>query len=378
MDNEFNDIALKVMVTGGGTGGHLFPAIALVQELKTRQEEIGKIEFLFIGTQRGIESRILQNSGYDFRPIWIRGFQRGLTFRDIGINLLFPVKLVVSLFQSYFILKKFQPDIAIGTGGFTAGPPLRVASWMKIPFFIHEQNVHPGATTQMLAKQACRIYVSFEETVSKLEGARYLGTPLRRTLKNIPKDQAIRFFELQLNKRTLLIFGGSQGSRAINRHWAEHISKYLETNDFQIIWQTGQSDYEELKAEFGHLQSVYITPFIHEMEIAYSAADVVVSRAGALTLAELCLYGKPSILIPLPTAAGNHQEMNARNFESAGASAVVLQSELSTTKLGDQLKTILQDTEKINQMSKNALSLARPNSAKLIIDDILEYVEHNL
>jgi len=229
-----------------------------------------------------------------------------------------------------------------------------------------------------LAKHACRIYVSFEETVKKLEGARYFGTPLRRTLKNIPKDQAVRFFELQSNKRTLLIFGGSQGSRAINKHWTEHISEYLEASDFQIIWQTGQSDYEEMKAEFGHLQSVYITPFIHEMGIAYSAADVVVSRAGALTLAELCLYGKPSILIPLPTAAGNHQEMNARNFESAGASIVVLQRDLNTTKLGDQLKTIFQDSEKLNQMAKNALSLARPDSAKLIIDDILDYVEHNL
>lgn len=378
MDNEFNDIALKILVTGGGTGGHLFPAIALVQELKTRQEEIGKIEFLFIGTRRGIESRILQNSGYDFKPIWIRGFQRGLTFRDIGVNLLFPVRLVVSLLQSYFILKRFQPDIAIGTGGYTAGPPLRVASWMKIPIFIHEQNVYPGATTQMLSKHARRIYVSFEETVNRLEGARYFGTPLRRTLKKVPKDQAIRFFELQLNKRTLLIFGGSQGSRAINRHWAEHISEYLEANDFQIIWQTGQSDYEEMKSEFGHLQPVYITPFIHEMGIAYSAADIIVSRAGALTLAELCLYGKPSILIPLPTAAGNHQEMNARNLESAGASVVVLQCDLNTTKLGDQLKTILQDAEKLNQMAKNALSLARPDSAKLIIDDILDYVEHSL
>lgn len=378
MDDQFEDIALKILVTGGGTGGHLFPAIALMEELKSRQDEIGRIEFLFVGTRRGIESRILQNSEYNFKPIWIRGFQRGSTVKDFLVNLLFPVRLIISLFQSIIIIKQFQPDFAIGTGGYTVGPPLKITSLMKIPFFIHEQNVFPGATTKMLARHAKKIYVSFQETKKHFENAEYYGMPLRRSLKKIEKDQALRYFELEPGKKTILIFGGSQGSQAINNHLAEHLVEYMEKDNFQVLWQTGQSSYDELKSSFAHIPSVHITPFIHEMGIAYSAADIVVCRAGALTLAELCLYGKPSVLIPLPTAAGNHQEINARILEKNGASVVVLQSDLKMLILGEIIQSILRDNNRLKEMSERALSLSKPDSAKLIINDILDYVEKNL
>ncbi len=375
MNKKTETRPVKILITGGGTGGHLFPAIALAEELQNRPIE--NLEILFIGTQRGLEAKVLPNLGYAFRKIWIRGWQRGWTMRDIWVNLLFPVRLIVSLIQSYFIIKNFNPDIAIGTGGYTAGPPLRIAGLLKIPIFLHEQNVFPGATTKMLAGNAKRIYTSFVESQTYLENAIHFGTPLRRSLKLIPRDQALHFFELEPDRSTVLIFGGSQGSQAINQYWAENIYTVIETAKCQFIWQTGQRDYEFLNNIFSDNPFIHITPFIHEMGIAYCAADVVISRAGALSLAELCLYGKPSILIPLPTAAGNHQEANARNMEQNGASILVLQNELTTKRLETELISLITDETRMQTMAAKALTLAKPESARLIIDDILKYLEEH-
>lgn len=378
MSKKAESKRLKVLITGGGTGGHLFPAIALVEELLSRPTLVDEADILFIGTRRGLESRVVPNMGYNFRKIWIRGWQRGWTLRDIFINLLFPARLIVSLIQSYFIIRNFDPDIAIGTGGYTAGPPLRIAAMLKIPIFLHEQNVFPGATTKMLADRARRVYTSFEESKTYLENATYFGTPLRRSLQKVAHDQALYFFELESGRKTVLIFGGSQGSQAINNYWAENIYKVLENTNCQFIWQTGQRDYELLDNIFSNNPWIHLTPFIHEMGIAYCAADVVISRAGALSLAELCLYGKPSILIPLPTAAGNHQEANARNLAQNGASIMVLQKELTTNRLTQELIDLLKDEVRMQVMADKAFALARPDSARLIVDDIINFVEENV
>jgi len=363
---------LKILVTGGGTGGHLFPAIALMEELKCRAKEEFTFDFLFIGTERGLESSVLSNQDYPFRSIWIRGFQRGFTSRDILINLLFPVRLIVSLIQSFILIKRFKPDLAIGTGGYTSGPPLRIAAMLKIPIFLHEQNVFPGKTTRMLSKHAKRVYSSFEDTREYLKDIICYGTPLRRSLNYVSREQGIRFFELKNNLPTVLIFGGSQGSRAINNYWITHLNAFMAKSKCQFIWQTGQHDYEDIKYLFVENPNVKVTPFIHEMGIAYSAADIIIARAGALTLAELCLYGKPSILIPLPSAAGNHQEINARIMEKEGASIVVLQKNLESELLEISLQVLIENKSKLAQMSKNAKQLARLDSAKLIVDDILK------
>ena len=368
---------LKVLITGGGTGGHLFPAIALAEELQMRQSQICELEIIFIGTRRGLESQIVPSLGFEFHKIWIRGWQRGWTLNDILVNLLFPVRLFVSLIQSFFIIKNFDPDLAIGTGGYTAGPPLRIAAMLKIPIFLHEQNVIPGATTKMLANKAKRLYTSFEESKTYLENAICLGTPLRRSLQIVPREQAIYFFELEPDRKTVFIFGGSQGSQAINSYWIENIPTVVEAVKCQFIWQTGQRDFKMIDNIFSNNPWVHVTPFIHEMGIAYCAADVVISRAGALSLAELCLYGKPSILVPLPTAAGNHQEINARNMEQRGASILVLQKELTNDRLTQELIALLKDEPRLQAMSANAKALARPDSAKLIIDDILGFIEVN-
>jgi len=378
MNKKTESRRLKVLITGGGTGGHLFPAVALAEELKTRPEQVGNLEIMFVGTRRGLEARVIPNLGFSFRKIWIRGWQRGWTMRDILVNLLFPLRLIVSLIQSFFIIKGFKPDIAIGTGGYTAGPPLRIAAMLKIPIFLHEQNVFPGATTKMLAGSARRLYTSFVESQAYLEYAQYFGTPLRRSLQKVPREQALYFFEMESDRKTVLIFGGSQGSQALNTYWAENIYAALEAAECQFIWQTGQHDYELLNNIFSDNPYIHITPFIHEMGIAYCAADVVISRAGALSLAELCLYGKPSLLIPLPTAAGNHQEANARNMEQNGASILVLQKDLATDRLVNELVGLLKDETRMQTMSEKALALAKPDSAKLIVDDILRFVDYNV
>ncbi|MDO9548785.1 MAG: UDP-N-acetylglucosamine--N-acetylmuramyl-(pentapeptide) pyrophosphoryl-undecaprenol N-acetylglucosamine transferase, partial [Candidatus Marinimicrobia bacterium] len=321
---------------------------------------------------------VLSNLDYPFRKIWIRGFQRGLSGHDILVNLLFPVRLMVSLIQSFFLIKRFKPDLAIGTGGYTAGPPLRIAAMLKIPIFLHEQNVFPGKTTRMLSKHAKRIYSSFEDTKEYIKDIICFGTPLRRSLTSVSREQGIRFFELKDDLPTVFIFGGSQGSRAINNYWITHLSDLTAKSKCQFIWQTGQNDYEKIKYLFAENPNVYVTPFIHEMGIAYSAADIIISRAGALTLAELCLYAKPSILIPLPTAAGNHQEINARIMEKEDASFVVLQKNLESELLEISLQSLIENKPKREQMSENAKRLARLDSAKLIVDDILKFMDEDV
>lgn len=368
----------RVLIAGGGTGGHLFPALAIIEELEARIAEIGAVSFLFIGTKRGIESTVLDDQRYAFKTIWIRGFQRGFHLKDILTNLLFPLRLFVSLIHSYFIIRSFDPDFAIGTGGYTSGPPLRIAALLKIPIFLHEQNVWPGATTRMLAKHARRIYTSYQSSNEYLEEAVCYGTPLRRSLKRLPQEQALQFFELYEGLKTVFIFGGSQGSLAINRYLLEHIDAFIEHFSCQFIWQTGQRDFEMIRNRYFDNPNIYITPFIHEVGIAYSAADLVVSRAGALTLAELCLYGKPSLLIPLPTAAGNHQEINANLMQTSGASLVISQHKLDSEELMTTLGKLLPDNQSLKKMAQNARKLAQPDSAKLIVDDIVKTLEEDV
>jgi len=372
-----SDNSIKVLFCGGGTGGHLYPAIALCEELETRFEH-DKLDVLYIGTKQGLESRVLPKLDYKLKTIWIKGFQRGRSLRNYWLNLFTPLRLLISFFQCYYYLKRFKPDIAIGTGGYAAGPPLYIANKMKIPIFLQEPNVFPGATIRMLAKKAEKIYIAYKDTGKYFENTKCLGTPLRRSLKKSPKDQALNFFGLHWGKNTIFIFGGSQGSQALNEFIMENLKNIINSTDCQVIWQTGQREYKKISNYFNNLHDVYITPFIHEMDIAYSAADIVVSRAGALTVSELCLYGKPSMLIPLPTAAENHQEKNARTLEKADAALVIIQNYLTLDLFLKKLLSVINHKEKIAQMSKNAKTLTNPDSAKLIVDDILEYVEENV
>ncbi len=367
---------IKILFSGGGTGGHLYPAIALCEEFKSQLGE--NMEELFIGSSYGIESRLVPKLGYNFGKIWIKGFQRDFSFRSIKINLLAPFRIVISFVQSFILINKFKPDIAIGTGGYASGPAIYVAAKLKIPIFLQEQNAFPGVTIRMLSKYSNTIYVSYRESEKYLKNIKFFGTPLRISLKEKPKGKSLDFFKLIPGKRTLFVFGGSQGSRPINNFLYENIEELLEKIDCQFIWQTGPADFDKIYSKYGKNKYLHISPFIYNMDFAYSASDMIISRAGALTLAEICLFGKPSILIPLPTAAGNHQEKNARSLENQQAGIVLLQKNLNIQNISNHINEIFNDKRRMKGMSENARALSKPNAAKEIVNDILKSINKNV
>ena len=293
---------------------------------------------------------------------------------SIKINALAPFRILTSFLQARSIVKTFQPDIAIGTGGYASGPAISVAGKMKIPVFLQEQNVYPGVTTRMLAKYAKVIYASYEDSKKYLQNVKAMGTPLRISLQKQDKNTSLEKFRLNRDKKTIFVFGGSQGSRALNDFLFENVEQIVDETGVQFIWQTGKNDFPEIIEKYVKNPSLHIQTFIYEMDFAYSASDLVICRSGALTLAELCLFNKASILIPLPTAAGNHQELNARSLEKIKAAKVILQKDLSVTGLIDEINQILSNETIKVEMEKSAYKSAKPNAAEIIVKDILNLI----
>ncbi|HMA62089.1 MAG TPA: undecaprenyldiphospho-muramoylpentapeptide beta-N-acetylglucosaminyltransferase [bacterium] len=361
----------KILFCGGATGGHLYPAIALAEQFI---DLLGKdrIELLFIGSSYGLESRVLPEKGYNFKSIWIRGIQRGWRWQQLKVNLLAPFRIVTSLFQSIFYIKQFSPDFAIGTGGYSSGPPLYIADKMGIDLFLQEQNVYPGVTTRLLAKKARKVYTAYQSTNEYIDNTDNKGMPLRRSFQKLDKKEALEYFDLDTDKNTIFMFGGSQGSRALNQFLAKNITKLIQEFDCQFIWQTGRKNFSVYGNKFANKKNIYITPYIDHMDRAYSACDLVLSRAGALSLAEVCEFGKPSILVPLPIAAANHQEKNARDLEDKGAAIVILEKNLTYSNFKKALKPLLSRPNKLEKMGNQAQKLANPRAAKQIVNDILK------
>jgi len=373
----YKDKKLKIIFAGGGTGGHLFPAIAIYEAIhKICCSNNIKNEFLFIGTKKGIEKVVLKELNLPVKFIPIRGFQRGFNLKNIFRNSVLPLRILASYIKCYIIFLWFKPDVIIGTGSYVSAPVLSIAKLMKKPYFLQEQNVTPGWVTKRYSKHAEITFTSSKETEKYIPNTFYSGIPLRSSLKPIDRNLAMQFFELDEKFETIFIFGGSQGSAAINKYWERNILKYIENLNCQFIWQTGIKNYFYLKEKFQKVKRIHLTPFIHQIEFAYSSCDLVVSRSGALTLAELSYFSKPAILIPLPTAAGNHQEINARLFERAGAARVVLQYELKTEKLYDIISELLNEPQKMAKMSKNIRKFYKNNTADLIAKKIMEHVEN--
>ena len=367
---------LKILFAGGGTGGHLYPAIAICEEFI---KQLGKenIEVLFIGSHYGIEKRIVPKLGYNFKAIWIRGIQRSFSWNAIKINILAPFRIITSVLQSIYYVKKFNPDFVIGTGGYASGPTISIAGKLNKTVFLQEQNVYPGVTTRMLSKYAKTIFSSYHDSAKYLKNVKALGTPLRVSLREQDKTKSLQKFNLSTDKNTIFVFGGSQGSRAINNFLYDNIDAILKKSDTQFIWQTGKFDYDKIIEKHGNNSALHIQPYIYEMDYAYSASDLVICRSGALALAELCLFGKASILIPLPTAAGNHQEMNARSLENANAAIVILQNQLTKEKILVEINKIISDDNLKLSMEKNAQNNAKPNAAREIVNDILSTIGYN-
>lgn len=349
-----------MMFAGGGTGGHLFPALAIAEEVKAIDD---RTEIMFVGTKNKIEARVVPEKGYTFVPIWISGFRRKLSFD----NLLFPLKVIVALFQSMKCIKKFKPSVVVGTGGYVSGPVLYAASLAGIPTLIQEQNSYPGATTRFLARRVNEVHLTFEQSrryFARQDNLFVTGNPIRRSLSSASRAEALRYFGFPENTRNvILILGGSLGARSINRAFMSNMPALL-NRDLRILWQTGQEDFETVQQSFGKSlpASVRIYPFIDRMEYAYAAGDLVVCRAGATTIAELTALGKPAILVPYPFAAADHQTENARSLAENGAAELVRDDELREC-LVEKIVPLFQG-ERLQKMSESARCLGKPGAAR--------------
>ena len=362
---------IRVIISGGGTGGHVFPAIAIAHALK---EKNPAIEILFVGAEGRLEMEKVPEAGYRIEGLWISGFQRSLSWQ----NLMFPFKLISSIIKARKIINKFLPDVAVGVGGYASGPVMFVASKINIPVVIQEQNSYPGITNKLLAKEASKICVAYDgmDRFFPKENIIKTGNPVRQEIvENIAtKEEGATFFNMDPTKKTLLVIGGSLGSRTINESIKGGMDAIVEAG-YQLIWQTGKFYYPNL-AELGNKypDKVKIVPFIKEMDKAYAAADVIISRAGAIAISELCLVGKPVILVPSPTVAEDHQTKNAQALEQKHAAVMVKDIE-AREKLVPEALGLLKNETKQQELSANIKKQGMADSAERIAEEILKLVK---
>ncbi|MFV8354840.1 undecaprenyldiphospho-muramoylpentapeptide beta-N-acetylglucosaminyltransferase [Flavobacterium sp. XS1P32] len=357
----------KFIFSGGGTGGHIYPAIAIANELKAR---FPNAEFLFVGAQDKMEMQKVPQAGYKIKGLWISGLQRRLTFD----NALFPVKLLSSLLKSRAIIKQFKPDVVIGTGGFASGPLLQVAAIAGIPTVIQEQNSFPGITNKLLSKKANKICVAYENLERFFPKGKMIltGNPVRQDLIDIEskREEAIQHFNLDSNKKTVLVLGGSLGARRVNQLIEKELVNMLSQN-VQVIWQCGKLYLEDYKKY--NSANVQVVAFIERMDLVYAAADIVISRAGASSVSELCIVGKPVIFIPSPNVAEDHQTKNAQAIVDKKGALMLKESELDE-QFGLVFEVLLKDQGKQNQLSENIKALAMPEATKQIVDEIVKLI----
>ena len=357
-------MANKFIISGGGTGGHIYPAVAIANELKAQFPDA---TFLFVGAKDKMEMQKVPQAGYKIEGLWIAGLQRKITVQ----NAMFPIKLASSLLKSFFILKRFKPDVVIGTGGFASGAVLKVASMLGIPTVIQEQNSYPGITNKLLAKKANSICVAYEnlERFFPKDKLHFTGNPVRQDLMEVAskKEEAIAHFKLDASKKTLLILGGSLGARRINQLIEKELD-FLLSLDFQIIWQCGKH-YLNGYSKYNETANVQVTAFIDRMDLVYAAAEVVISRSGASSVSELCIVGKPTIFIPSPNVSEDHQTKNAKAIVERGAAILIKESNLD-----DEFKivfeAIVKDQGKLQNLTENIKKLAKPNATKAIVEEI--------
>ncbi|WP_314336318.1 undecaprenyldiphospho-muramoylpentapeptide beta-N-acetylglucosaminyltransferase [Capnocytophaga leadbetteri] len=354
----------RFIISGGGTGGHIFPAIAIADELKRRLPDA---EILFVGAKDRMEMQKVPQAGYPIEGLWISGLQRKLSWQ----NLLFPLKFISSLLKSRSIIKRFKPDAVIGTGGFASGAVVKVAGQMGIPTFIQEQNSYAGITNKMLAKNAHKICVAYDamEQFFPKEKIVKTGNPIRDGLLNIAeyRSEGLSYFHLDSQRKTLLVLGGSLGARRINQLIEQQLFLF-EQLGVQVLWQCGKLYYEEYKKY--NSEQVRVLAFIDRMELAYAAADVIISRAGASSVSELCVVGKPVIFIPSPNVAEDHQTKNARAIADKQAAILLRESELNE-QFANTFSKLIADEAQQEALSAHIKALAQPNATKDIVNLIL-------
>ncbi|WP_298900435.1 undecaprenyldiphospho-muramoylpentapeptide beta-N-acetylglucosaminyltransferase [uncultured Psychroserpens sp.] len=360
----------KIILSGGGTGGHIYPAIAIANELKSRFPDA---EFLFVGASDRMEMEKVPQAGYDIEGLWISGIQRKLTLR----NLMFPFKLISSLLKSRKIINTFQPHVAIGTGGFASGPLLKTAISKGVPSLIQEQNSYPGITNKLLSRKVDKICVAYDglQQFFPEEKIVLTGNPIRKDLLNLERKhiQGKDAFTLIHSKHTLLILGGSLGARRVNQLIEDKLDYFKEQN-IQLIWQCGKLYYQEYK-HYNDLEYVQVHAFLNNMDMAYAAADVIISRAGASSVSELCVVGKPVIFIPSPNVAEDHQTKNAKAIADKNAAILIKESELDTT-FENEFDALIASSEKRQALGEHIKRLALVNATKDIVDEVVKLLKN--
>lgn len=362
----------RFIISGGGTGGHIFPAIAIANRIK---KVVPDAEILFIGASDKMEMRRVPDAGYKIEGLHIYGISRDLSLRGIWKNLKLPFVLMKANSRSRQIIREFKPDVAIGVGGFASYAALNAANKLGVPTLIQEQNSYPGVTNKRLAPKVKKICVAYDglERYFPAEKIVKTGNPVRDEILHIEKKkpEAYQFFDLSPDRKTLLVVGGSLGAKTINKTLSENISK-LKSMGIQVLWQTGEAYYKQNQMELSMLQSdhVRIVPFIKNMNDAYGIADFIISRAGALAIAELSILGTPTILVPFPYAAEDHQTKNAMALVDKGAALIVKDSEAGE-KLIPTFETLVNDPAKCEEMSRNMAQFALPQAIDAIVENIL-------
>ena len=360
---------LKVVISGGGTGGHIFPAIAIADALKRR---FPKADILFIGAKGRMEMERVPKAGYPIEGLWISGFTKEIK------SLLLPLKLTSSINHAITILKRFKPDVVIGVGGFASGPTLMAANFLRIPTVIQEQNSYPGKTNRNVGKKAKAICVAYDHLDQwfPAEKIYFTGNPLRANITlNGTREEAAEYFHLDPTKPVALLVGGSQGALGINKGISAQLAAFKD-NNLQLIWQTGKFYFEQAQQEVKSLElenQVKPTVFIDRMDLAYGLANVVISRAGAMSISELALVQKPVIFVPLPTAAEDHQTKNAQQLVDAEA-AIMVRNADTEKELIPALFKLSVDKEWKDKLSTNIGKFARPNAADDIVNVIIKAI----
>ena len=353
----------KVILSGGGTGGHIYPAIAIANEIKRRYPDA---QFLFVGARDKMEMEKVPQAGYEIKGLWISGLQRKLTLK----NVMFPIKLIPSLLSARKIVNHFKPDIAIGTGGFASGPLLKVASRKAIPCLLQEQNSYAGITNRLLANKAQKICVAYDgmERYFPKEKIRKTGNPVRADLvaPQIKKKQGAEAFGLDAQKTILLVMGGSLGARRINQ-LVESKIEFFKSREVQVLWQCGKLYEEEYKKHDS--EDVKVVAFINEMDKAFAAADIIVSRSGASSVSELCIVGKPVVFIPSPNVAEDHQTKNAMALVKEEAAVLLKESQLDTD-FETRFTELMDSKAKREALGKNIKKMALPKATEHIVDEI--------
>ena len=362
-------MAKKIIIAGGGTGGHIFPAIAVANALKKLDD---RNEILFVGAEGKMEMEKVPQAGYKIRGLDIAGFNRSSLIKNIGL----PFKLIRSFFQVRTIVNEFRPDAVIGVGGYSSFPVLRYAQAHGIPTFIHESNSFAGKSNMWLGKKATKIFVATDGMEKFFPASKILvtGNPVRKTIvqSSISKNEALKFFGLGTEQKTVLIIGGSLGAKSINEAISKHLDELL-NNGLQLIWQTGKPYSLKAKERAINIPNVWVGDFINQMEYAYSAADIVISRAGAMAIAELCVAEKPVLFVPYPFAAEDHQTVNAKNLVEKNAALMVRDNE-AIDKLVPMIIDLSKNDIKQNELTQNIKKLAIKNADETIAEEIIKTI----